>query len=201
VIQDDIVPVAAAFDVRLNDGSHIAADVIVPGPTDLGFRPVGMEPIRVPWAEVMEFRAGARRFQDLTTAQILPSGAGVPIPAREVVPSAESPAGGGTPLGTSALRTMVGTAYTFAIPPGSNQFSARAAVPADASPGARVVYAIYADGRPVHRSVPISAADGPVAIRCPLPAARALTIRVEPAPGGSFSGGMADWVTPLLYQK
>jgi hypothetical protein len=60
----------------------------------------------------------------------------------------------------------------------------------------RLVFAIYADGRPITRSAPLSSSDKPTPLRAPLGPVRSISLRVE-AGFPTTATGSGLWLDPV----
>ena len=133
--------------------------------------------------DVVEIRAGPGRFLSLAELK----------PARVV------PAGGLVAI-ARGFTTAVNAAATWEVPAGMSVFTAQIAVPSAVAPINRLTFAVYADGRLVFHSPPLTSENAPQTIRVPLGAAHALSLRVEPN-FPTNATGPGQWTEPTLLRK
>jgi hypothetical protein len=73
-------------------------------------------------------------------------------------------------------------------------------VPASVPPINRLVFAVYADGRPITRSAPLSSNDKPLPVHANLGSVRSVSLRVE-ASFPTNATGTGIWLEPTLLRK
>jgi hypothetical protein len=98
------------------------------------------------------------------------------------------------------LDTMVGAMPVWAVPGGMTLFSAVIVVSPKVPPNYKLVFSVYADGRQVFRSTPMSIADPPQIVHATFSPARAVALRVEPHfPTNATGSGI--WMEPTLLRR
>jgi hypothetical protein len=98
------------------------------------------------------------------------------------------------------FESAVGVAATWEVPAGFNVLNVLVAVPPGVPPANRLIFAIYADGRPITRSAPLSSSDKPTPLRAPLGPVRSISLRVE-AGFPTTATGSGLWLDPVLIRK
>lgn len=135
--------------------------------------------VKINSTDIAEIHAGSACYQRVTDLKPLSS----PTSVRQ------------EPQGT--LVTAVNVPVTYPVVAGMNGFSCDIAVAKNAPPGARVIFAVYCDGKSVLRSLPVDSTTAPQSFHVNFGAARNITLRVEPvAPGSDKVEG--NWIEPLL---
>ena len=200
----DLRPSLAIFEVRTKDGSLFAADALTFDKSGVTLRNQLYDNLKIEAKDLLEIRAGLGRCQSLTS---LPSPRVEPPPALKAPPSfgVNQTIGGAAfeVAGTTyekGLESAVGVATTWEVPGGFNLFTALIALPADLPPTQRWVFAVYADGRFIARSAPLTSADPPTLLRARIGLVRHISLRVEsPTPGPAPGSGL--WLDPLLIRQ
>lgn len=193
-------PQPAAFEVVTANGSVFAAlDLVVRDNTGVFLRHPLYDGLRVELKDLVEIRAGSARVVALDTLK----------PARVDTPAGRTPeqsfsAGkglDGAPLlaaGKAArgLESGAGTVITWDLPANASVFMARVAASAATPAAQKLVFAVYADGKPLGRSNPSGSGDAPAILRCTIPAgAKLLSIRAEGLAGSGV------WAEPLVLRR
>ncbi len=182
LIVADVKPAPAIFELLTVDGSLYAVDAIAASGAAVMLRHA-LFTVKVDPKDIVELRAGPGR--SIALAELKPA---------RVIPST----GFAAELG--GFSTTVNTAATWEIPAGMSVLAAQIAVPASVPAINKLTFAVYADGRPVFRSQPLSSESPPQTIRVVLGAARALSLRVEPHfPTNAAGAGL--WTEPTLLRK
>ena len=89
---------------------------------------------------------------------------------------------------------------TWAVPEGFTILNMQVVVPANVPPINRLVFAVYADGRQITRSGPLSSNDKPALLRANLGTVRSVSLRVEAGfPTNATGSGL--WLEPTLLRK
>jgi len=177
-------PLAAQYEIRTTDGALFGVENFGPERTGVTLRHALYDGLKLAADEVVEIRAGANRCRVLATLPQL---------------RAEPP--DGMRLGPEgALITDINTVATCAVPPGFTEFVTRVAPGAGLPAGQRIVFTIYADGKPVARTTPLAAGDPAQPLRVALNAARGLTFRVESA-SGPAAGGSGRWMQAFFLRR
>ncbi len=154
-------------------------------------------PVRIKAENVVELRAGSGRFQPLVDQK--PASVNAPVGTDAAAAVSVRKAGEDSTEGAPSVLTTAGNAaINYSVPAGFSVFTSGMAVPANAPAGARMAFAVYADGRPIFRSPAIGTAEKPTPIKINIGAARTVTLRVEPA---GLGGGMfGEWLDPMLLR-
>ena len=200
----DLRPSLAIFEVRTKDGSLFAADALTFDKSGVSLRHQLYDNLKIEAKDLLEIRAGSGRSQSLTS---LPSPRVEPPPAAKAPPSFainQTIAGAAFEVaGTTyekGLESATGVATTWEVPGGFNLFTALIALPADLPPTQRWVFAVYADGRLITRSAPLTSADPPTPFRARIGLVRHISLRVEsPTPAPASGSGL--WLDPLLIRQ
>jgi len=204
LILRDPRPSAALFDVRTKDGSLFGVDTLVTDKTGLTLKHPFYDGLKLEAKDLVEIRAGTGRYLPLTTRK--PARVD-PLPGRKLEQCfAVDKTIAGEPLDTlgathgRGFEAVLGVAATWEVPPGFNTLTMQVAVPASVPPVNRLIFAIYADGRPVSRSGPLTSADKPTPLRAALGNVRSISLRVEAGfPTNATGSGL--WLEPTLLRK
>ncbi len=195
----DFLPQAAAFEVVTRDGSiYPALDVITGDGAEITLRHALYNGLRIPVADIVEIRAGASRMVPMDGFQ--PTRID-PAPNRDAATSfaANRALGGGElKLGISPVAAGFECAAGAAIwwkAPGAGTFSAIVAASAETPAGQKLTFSVYADGKLAGRSAPLGADDPPAVLRCAVPGADSLVLRIEGA------AGSGTWAEPMLLRR
>ncbi len=194
-------PQSAAFDVLTRDGSmYPALDVNAGGGGELTLRHPLYGSLRVPAAELAEIRAGASRMLPLDGVK--PTRVD-PAPGRDAsrcFAANRSLDGNALRLGRRAVAAgfecSAGATVWWKPPPGAGTFFALVSAGAGTPPGQKLTFAVRADGKLVGESPPLGAGDPPAVIRCAVPGAESLVLRIEGAAGSS-----GTWAEPMLLRR
>jgi hypothetical protein len=191
VILRAVKPQAAGFEIVTRDGSRYAAlDVAVREAGFATLRHSLYDGLKLPLAELAEIRASPTRYLALAAR-----------PPSKVLSGRERGFSAGASLDGSPLKlagksagrgfeSAAGTSVSWAIS-GGGVFIARVAPGA----GEKLVFSVHADNRAVFQSSPLSAGAPPQLIRCAVPAAGTLTLRVEGI------AGTGVWSEPVLLHR
>ena len=98
----------------------------------------------------------------------------------------------------AGFECATGAAVWWKPPLGAAIFSALVAAGADTPAGQKLTFAVYADGKLAGRSAPLGATDPPAVLRCAVPGAESLVLRIEGAAGAASSG---TWAEPMLLRR
>ena len=204
LVLHDVRVAPAQFEVRLTDGSLLHADALAVDKGALLLRGGLLDGQKIDAPDVAEIRAGAARFQPLATlwpARVTPP----PGVAADAALGVDAMIGGGTftlPDRTLAhyLDAVIGGTPVWEVPAGMTVVTGQFVVPPKVAPNYRLVFAVYADGRSVFRSSPMSISDPPQSFRVTLGAARAVALRVEPHFPSSATGS-GIWIEPTLLRR
>lgn len=199
----DVQPQPGAYDVLTRDGSiYPALDVLATNGTAITLRHTLYNGLRVPLPEITEIRASRSRVVSLDEVR----------PTRLEIPQGREPAacfaanralaGGPLKLGTrtvtAGFECATGAAVWWKPPPGAGTFFALVAASAGTPAGQELTFCVYADGKVVGRSRPLAAGDLPSILRCAVPGAESLVLRIE-GTGGAASNG--TWAEPMLLLR
>jgi hypothetical protein len=197
-------PVPVSYEVRLSDGSVLSAETLTVDKGELLLHGGFLDGNRLDVKDVVEIRAGAARYQSLATARPARVDPPLGITAEAAFGVDQTLAGGAFTLPDRPIQhyldTMVGCTPAWAVPAGMALFSAVIVVPPSVPVNYKLVFAVYADGRPVFRSPPMTNADPPQTIHATFPPARALALRVEPQfPTNATGSGI--WMEPTMLRR
>lgn len=200
----DLRPAPIAYEVRLSDGSILHAESLTVEKEDLVLHGGFLDGGKIETKDVAEIRAGPARYQPLATVKPLRVDPPLGITAEAAFGADQTLSGGAFTLPDRMIQhyldTMVGCTAMWAVPPGMTLFNAIVVVSPKVPPNNRLVFSVYADGRPVFRSTPMTAADPPLAIRTTFGPARALSLRVEAHfPANATGDGV--WIEPTMLRK
>jgi len=203
LILREIQPQPAAFDVLTRDGSiYPALDVGFGDRAEITLRHPLYNGLRVPASDIVEIRASTARLLPLDG--IKPT-AVTPAPGRDVAKCFLANAsfhGGALKLGTREVETgfecAAGATVLWKPSPGAGIFYAFVAANADTPAGQKLTFSVYGGGRLAGRSAPLAAGDPPAMLRCEIPAAESLALRIE-SNGGAASNG--TWGEPMLLRR
>ena len=199
----DAQPQPAVYDVLARDGSiYPALDVLTVEGNQIALRHPLYNGLRLPLPELVEIRAHSARLLPLD--EIKPTRVEV-APGREAVAcfaANRSLDGSALKLGTRTVAAgyecATGSAVWWKPPPGTGTFFALVAAGAGVPSGQKLTFAVYADGRLAGRSTPLAAGDPPAVMRCAVPGAESLMLRIE-GTGGPNSNG--TWAEPMLLRR
>ncbi len=190
----------AAFDVLTRDGSiYPALDVIAGEGAEITLRHPFYNGLRVPLADLVEIRASASRMLPLD--DIKPTRVD-PAPGRDAATCFSANRaldGGALKLGNrtvaAGFECATGATVWWQPPPGAGTFFALVAAGADTPAGQKLTFTVYADGKLAGRSAPLAAGDPPAVLRCAVPGAVSLALRIDGA------GGTGTWAEPMLLRR
>ena len=195
---------AALFEVRTKDGALFGSDALGFDKTGVTLRHPLYDGVKIEPKDLLEIRAGPGRCQPLTA---LKPARVEPLPGRKLEQCfAVDKTLAGEPLDSTGaahgkgFESAVGVAATWEVPAGFNTLNVLVAVPPGVPPATRLIFAVYADGRPITRSAPISSSDKPTALRAQLGVVRSVSLRVE-AGFPPTAAGSGLWLDPLLIRK
>ena len=196
-------PQAAMFDVATRDGSlYPALDVLMGDGAEITLRHPFYDGLRLPVGDIVEIRASAARLVPLDGLK--PTRVD-PAPNRDAPGSfAANLSLDGSPLKlgispvAAGFECATGAAVWWKPPLGAATFSALVAAGADTPAGQKLTFAVYADGKLAGRSAPLGATDPPAVLRCAVPGAESLVLRIESAAGAASSG---TWAEPMLLRR
>ena len=196
----NFLPQAAAFDVVTRDGSvYPALDVILGDGADVTVRHPLYNGLRIPVSELVEIRASASRMVPMdgfkpTRIDPAPNG-----DATTSFAANRSLGGGELKLGISPVAAgfecATGAAVWWKPAPGPGTFSATVAAGIETPAGQKLTFSVYADGKLAGRSAPLGAGDPPALLRCVVPGADSLVLRIEGATG------RGTWAEPMLLRR
>ena len=204
LILRDPRPSAALFEVRTKDGSLFGVDAMSIDKTGVTLKHPLYDGVKLEPKDIVEIRAGTARYLPLTTRK--PARVD-PLPGRkleqcfavdktitgELLDSFGASHGRG-------FESALGVPATWDVPAGFNAINVLIAVPPGVPPVNRLIFAIYADGRPLARSGQISSADKPVPLHATLANVRSISFRVEAGfPTNATGSGL--WLEPTLLRK
>jgi len=193
----EIQPQPAAFDVLTRDGSiYPALDVQADGSSGITLRHPLYNGLRISAADLVEIRASASRLLPLDDIQ--PTRVD-PAPGRDAVKcfaANRSLGGGALKLGShaapSGFECATGATVWWRPPPGAGTFFGLIAASADTPAGQKLTFTVYADGKLAGRSAPLGAGDPFAVLRCAVPGAESLALRID------GTGGSGTWAEPML---
>lgn len=196
-------PQPAVFDVATRDGSiYPALDVLMGDGAEITLRHPLYNGLRLPVADIVEIRASAARLVPLDGLK--PTRVD-PAPNRDAPGSfAANRSLDGSPLKlgispvAAGFECATGAAVWWKPPLGASTFSALVAAGAETPAGQKLTFAVYADGKLSGRSAPLGADDRPAVLRCALPGAESLVLRIEGTAGAASSG---TWAEPMLLRR
>ncbi len=198
----------ASYEVRTSDGCDFQAETVTGDRSGLTLRAGSLGIIRLDIKDVTEIRAGGARCQSLTTLK--PSR--ISAPTGQTAPPAFAVDKGlndqpltvwGNPV-SHGVAAGVGVVATWDLPPGFNTFVAQGGLPPGTDAFAQFAFAVYADGKQVFRSPPISASDKVTAIQANIATARTLSLRIEPSDptaAGAVAASSGVWIEPTLLHR
>lgn len=194
----------ALFEVRTKDGTLFGVEVLPMDKTGVNLRHPLYDNVKIEPKDILEIRAGPGRFQPLTA---LKPARVDPLPGRKLEQCfAVDKSLGDVPLDSlgaahgKGFESAVGVAATWEVPAGFNVLNVLVAVPPGVPPANRLIFAVYADGRPITRSAPLSSSDKPTPLRAPLGPVRSISLRVE-AGFPTTATGSGLWLDPVLIRK
>lgn len=193
-------PQTSVFEVLTRDGSiYPALDVLAPDATGITIRHPLYDGLRIPVAELVEIRASASRLTPLDTAKPARIDAPPGREASECFAGNLSIGGGPLKIGNqgveSGFESVTGAALWWKAPAAPGTFVVRVAAGPSTPSGQKVSFAVYAGGRLVGRSPQLGPNDSAVVLRCALPGAGDLILRVE----GTAGSGI--WAEPMLLKR
>lgn len=196
----EVQPQPAAFDVVTRDGSIFPAlDVSAGDATAVVLRHPFYTGLRVPFADLVEIRAGASRILPLDDFKPTRTD---PAPGRDAArcfAANRALDGGALKLGTHAVAAgfecATGATVWWKPSPGAGTFFALVAASADTPAGQKLTFTVYADGRLAGRSAPLAAGDPAAVLRCAVPGAESLALRIE------GTSGTGVWAEPMLLRR
>ena len=195
---------ASLFEVRTKDGALFGVDALTLDRTGVTLRHPLYEGLKIAAENLVEIRAGSGRYQPLTA---LKPARVDPQPGRKLEQCfAVDKSLGDVPLDSlgaahgKGFESAVGVAATWEVPAGFNVLHVLVAVPPGVPPAHRLIFAVYADGRPITRSAPLSSNDQPTALRAQFGGVRRISLRVEASfPPTATGSGL--WLDPVLIRK
>ncbi len=196
----EVQPQPAAFEVVARDGSiYPALDVSAGDSAGITLRHPFYDGLRVPFGDLIEIRASASRMRPLDA---LPPTRVDPAPGRDAAKCFSANRtldGGALKLGSRAVpagfECAAGATVWWKPPPGSGTFFALVAANADTPAGQRLTFTVYADGKIAGRSTPLAAGDPAAALRCAVPGAESLALRID------GTSGTGTWAEPMLLRR
>ena len=204
LVMKDVNVAPAQFEVRLTDGSLLHADSLAVDKGALLLRGGLLDGQKIDAPDVVEIRAGAARFQPLAAlrpGRITPP-TGVAVEAALAV---DASLGSGT--FTLPGRTIqhyvdaaIGCTAIWEVPAGMTVLTGQFVAPPKLPPNYRLVFTVYADGRSVFRSSPMTITDPPQSFRFTFGPARALALRIE-AQFPTNATGSGVWIEPTLLRR
>lgn len=194
----DVNPPPAAYEIVKNDGSvYVAQDISASDPKGVVLRHPLYDNLKIDANEIVEIRAAASRYLALDTLKPLRVDPPAGTAPEQAFAAGKTIEGGAFKIqGKEArgLASLANTAVTWELPANAAVFVARV-MPASTA-AEKVVFAVYADGKPVARSAALGATDAPALLRCAIPpGARLLSLRVE------GKGGSGLWGEPVLLRR
>ena len=195
---------AALFEVRTKDGALFGVDALSLDKTGVTLRHPLYDGVKIELKDLLEIRASSGRFQPLTA---LKPARVDPLPGRKLEQCfSVDKSLGDVPLDSlgaahgKGFESAVGVAATWDVPVGFNTFNVLVVVPPGLPPANRLIFAVYADGRPITRTGPLSSADKPTPLRAHLGFVRSVSLRVEAGfPPTATGSGL--WLDPTLIRK
>ena len=204
LILRDPRPSAAQYEVSTKDGARFGVDTLTLEKTGVTLKHPLYDGVKIETKDLVEIRAGSTRYQPLTALKP----ARVELPQGRKIEScfAVDKTLGGEPLDSlgaahgRGFESALGVAATWEVPAGFNVLNMQVAVPAGVPPANRLIFAIYADGRPITRSGQLSSSDKPAQLRANLGTVRSVSLRVEAGfPTNATGSGL--WLEPTLLRK
>jgi hypothetical protein len=195
---------AALFEVRTRDGAVFCVDALHLDKTGLNLRHPLYDNVKIEPKDILEIRAGPGRYQPLTALR--PARVDLPTGRKIEQCFAVDRSLGDAPLDSlgaargKGFESVVGVAATWQVPAGFDVLNVLVAVPDGVPPTSRLIFAVYADGRPITRTAPLSSADKPTLLRAQLGPVRSISLRVEAGfPATATGSGL--WLDPVLIRK
>jgi|GEM_PF-934870 len=184
-------------EIVMTNGSRYHTDDLKIDPQGVIFHDSILGEVRAKNGEILEIRAGRKRYQFL--ADLKPVNVEIPAGVDANTVLKVQPGEGADTL--ASLLTGANAAVSYAIPAGFTVFSADIAVPKDAVPDTRLTFAVYSDGRfLLMRSPIIALGDKPQTLHIDLGNnVHTLVLRAEAAaPGSGKSAGR--WIAPMFVR-
>ena len=193
-----------AYRIRTADGSAYGTTSLQPTGDVLTLHDSMAGEVKIPAKQLAEIIAGPARVLPVGSLRAQTVGSANPAKVPAVFTAGSLASGGPIALAGQSydggIAQAAGVAITYAVPAGFNVFTAQAGLPASASAGATVVFALLVDGRPVWRSPPVAAGAAPLPVHWNLGSSlRTLTLVVEPAQP-AFLGAPAVWADATLLK-
>lgn len=192
VCMRDVKIPPARFFVTTVHGSRFATDDLRFEAASLTLKDAVLGTLNFKVEIIDSLRAGPGRYQALAEQKPFKvetrAGADAAATLQVQKGGAESP---------DIVTTAPNLAVTYTVPPGFTVFTSGIAIPKNASPNYRAVFAVYGDGHPLFHTAPVSLSDKPLPMRIDLRGARVVTLRVEPV-GAATTGG--EWIAPMLLR-
>ncbi|MDQ3624907.1 MAG: NPCBM/NEW2 domain-containing protein [Verrucomicrobiota bacterium] len=204
LIVRELRPPAVSYEIATADGSVYRVDAFDADKSGVTLRHPLFDGYRIDAKEVVEIRADPRHYRSLTA--LPPPRVALPLTRASATAFAIDKSLGGESLtvaGRSIARgfeATVDTTATWEVPAGMTMLVAQIAVPANVPPINKLVFRVYADGRSVFHSQPLSSKELPVPVRARLGAVRALSLRIE-ASFPSSATGSGIWIEPTLLRR
>jgi hypothetical protein len=194
----EVKPSAAGYEVRTTDGRvRLGEQLVFDG------RGVTLDGSFIPLADLAEVRAGASRYRalaDLETARVeVAHGSPNPAFALHAQPDG-APLAVGPDRFARGIGAWTNCAIGWAVPAGFTELIGRCGVAPGTPPNVRLAFAVYADGRLIFRSPPLTTADLPQSFSAKLAGARTVALRVEPQ-FPSNARGVGIWIEPVLIRR
>jgi hypothetical protein len=191
VILRPVVPQAAAFEVVTRDGSrYLALDVVIREPGSIILRHPHYDGLRIEAAELVEVRVAPSRMVAL--GEVKPTR----VTGNVSLADADKAA---IQLGAQHVAGYAmtgGASATWKKTTRGGNFVARAAATGASGSLEKMTFVVEADGRLIFRTPAIGANDASVLIRCAMPAAEAITLRIDGAP--TVKG---TWADPMILLR
>jgi hypothetical protein len=194
----EVKPAAVGYEVRTTDGRVLLGEQLT-----FAGRGVTLDGHFTAAAELAEVRAGASRYRALADLETLrvEVAHGSPNPAFALH---AQPDGAPLAVGPDRFARGVGAwtncAIGWTVPAGFTELIGRCGVAPGTPPNVRLAFAVYADGRLIFRSPPLTTADWPQPFSAQLAGARTVALRVEPQfPTGAR--GVGVWIEPVLIRR
>ena len=204
LILRDPRPLVAQYEVRAADGSLFGSDALTLDKAGVTLKHPLYDGVQIEHKNVVEIRAGSARYQPLTALK--PARVELPTGRKmEACFAVDKTLGGDTldSLGAAhgrGFESALGVGATWAVPEGFTILNMQVVVPANVPPINRLVFAVYADGRQITRSGPLSSNDKPALLRANLGTVRSVSLRVEAGfPTNATGSGL--WLEPTLLRK
>lgn len=202
LVLSDARPLAAQYEIRVADGSVFGAETFGVDRNGVTLRYPLFDNLALAASELVEIRAGTTRCQPLTA---LAPARVEPLPDRPLAECfAVDKTLAGEPLAGAAhgrgFEAAVNVAATWAVPAGMTELVAKVAVAAGTPPTQRFVFSVYADGRAIGQSAPLSSAQPPQTLRVALGNVRTVSLRIEARePKNATGSGL--WLEPMLIRR